>query len=158
MDKSEFDALESRVRVRADQMWQDAGSPKGNRDSFLQDARELVALEEVPLPTEDPYEPEIVEEASVQRNLGEFPTLRDQGDEEVFPSDDSYIPSTDGDASEQGGVLPTADLPIVDLPEISSGEADITSNWPEDDANLGEDDEDLDDINDDGLPDQPPIR
>ena len=159
MNKSEFDALEDRIRARAERMWQEAGSPEGDMDSYLDEARERVALQEVALPALDPYERlEIVEEASLQHNLGEFPTLRDQGDEQTFPDEDNYIHLSDGDASEQGGVLPDADLPVQDLPEIPSGNADITSDWPEDDADLPEDQEDLDDLNDDGLPDQPTIR
>jgi hypothetical protein len=30
----------------------------------------------------------VIEEASIQDNLGEFPTLRDQGDEMTFPDPD----------------------------------------------------------------------
>jgi hypothetical protein len=57
-------------------------------------ASELVAIEEnfratlLPNPAaeveEFPY-PEPVEESSLQENLGEFPTLTDQGEEETFP-------------------------------------------------------------------------
>lgn len=162
MNRSEFDALENRIRDRADRMWHDAGSPEGDRDSFLQGARDLVAMEEVALPTIDPYEPGPVEEAILQRNLGEFPTLRDQGDEQVFPRDvddgDNDIHLSDGDASEQGGVLPNEDVPSKDLPDVPSSDRDITSDRPEDDADLDLDAEEANDINDDGLPDLPPIQ
>ncbi len=161
MNQSEFDALEQRTRSRAEQMWRDAGSPEGELDLFIDDARALLAMEEVPVPTVDPYET-IVEEASLQRNLGEFPTLRDQGDEETYPDDEDErndIHLSDGDASEQGGVLPLDDLPEEDELNVSTADADITSDWPDssDDLLDDEEDEDLDDINEDGLPDQPPV-
>lgn len=163
MNQAEFDALDSRIRDRAQRMWEEAGSPEGDLDSYLDEARELVAMEEVPLPSIDPYEVQPVEEASLQRNLGEFPTLRDQGDEQIFPDsgDDGEIHLSDGDASEQGGVLPGTDLPEDDLPDVAEEDGDITSDVPEDDADLGLDDvgrrggNDLPDI---GLPDLPPLR
>jgi len=160
MNQSEFDALEDRIRNRAKQLWQDAGKPEGEQALFLDDARALVAMEEVALPTIDPYET-IVEEASLQRNLGEFPTLRDQGDEETYPDDEDErgdIHLSDGDASEQGGVLPMADLPDESVFDVSVADADITSDGSEDDGERDDEDEELEDINDDGLPDQPPFR
>ena len=157
MNRAEFDALDARIRDRANRMWQDAGSPDGDRDSYLQNARELIAMEEVALPKIDPYQTEMVEEAILQRNLGEFPTLRDQGDEQVFPDDaNNSVQLSDGDASEQGGVLPDDDVPTTDLPDVPSSDADITSDWPEDDADIDLDTQVADDINDDGLPDLPP--
>lgn len=161
MNQSDFDALESRIHARGQQLWQEAGSPDGEQDSYQEDARILLSMEEVPVPTLEPSETiDMVEEASLQRNLGEFPTLRDQGDEQIFPDQDDDqgdIHLSDGDASEQGGVLPDDDRPEQDLPDISQGDAQITSDRPEDDADLDPDAEELDDINDDGLPDQLPL-
>lgn len=90
MTHEEFEALQSRIKARAQKMWADAGEPEGGPEHFEEDARELVALEEVDPPTLDPKEAArpVVEEASIQENLGEFPTMRDQGDEETFPDDD----------------------------------------------------------------------
>jgi hypothetical protein len=162
MDRSDFDALEGRIRARGQRMWEEAGSPEGQQGRYLEEARILQSMEEVPVPTIDPRE-SVVEEASLQRNLGEFPTLRDQGDEQTFPDavpdEDEDIHLSDGDASEQGGVLPDEDLPEQDLPEVSQADADITSDMPEDDADddLEPDDVVPDDINDDGLPDQLPL-
>ena len=167
MKQADFDALERRISDRAERMWQDAGSPDGDLDSYRDEARELIAIEEVPVPGFDPFESRsIVEEASLQRNLGEFPTLVDQGDEQTFPDtgdDDGEIRLSDGDASEQGGVLPSEDLPATDLPDVPEYDRDITSDAPEDDADLDPDDlgpVDVDgsDLNDDGLPDLPPLR
>ncbi|MDB5667042.1 DUF2934 domain-containing protein [Cypionkella sp.] len=158
MNREEFEALEARIEGRAVRLWSEAGSPDGGHMRFLDQARELVAIEEVDPPTldiEDAAQP-IIEEAAIQSNLGEFPTLRDQGDEMTFPDpaldDDPYaeddIRLSDGDASETGGVLPEEDVPEDDLPEVSLADADITASAL--DAN---DDPPNEDLNDDGLPD-----
>ena len=87
MDRTDVDAWETRIRARAEQLWHDAGRPDGGSREFLAEARELIALEEVPPPTLDPDEAAepVIEEAAIQGNLGEFPTLTDQGEEQVFP-------------------------------------------------------------------------
>lgn len=156
MNRQEFEALDARVEARATRLWSDAGSPDGGHARFLDQARELTALEEVELPGLDPEEAAepVVEEAFIQGNLGEFPTLRDQGDEQTYPNPqsdsdlDGEIRLSDGDASDAGGVLPDDDLPEEDLPEISLADADVTSSA------LDADDDPLnDDLNDDGMPD-----
>lgn len=83
MDRSDFEAWDERVRARADQLWREAGRPDGGSKAYLAEARELIAIEEVPPATLDPEEAAepVVEEASIQGNLGEFPTLTDQGEE-----------------------------------------------------------------------------
>lgn len=139
MNRNEFDALDARVEARATRLWTESGSPDGGHARSIDQARELVAIEEVDPPTRDPMkaaEP-VVEEASIQGNLGEFPTLRDQGDEMTYPdpnpeSDDPYaeddIRLSDRDASETGGVLPEDDVPQGDLPDVPVGDADITTS------------------------------
>jgi len=110
MNRQEFDALDARIGVRAKSLWNDAGNPEGGPDRFLENARELVAIGEVPAGTIDPDAPEIIEEASLQRNLGEFPTLVDQGEEQTYPDiedEKGDIHLSDGDASDTGGVLPS---------------------------------------------------
>jgi len=90
MNREEFDALEARIEARAKRLWTDAGRPAGGPERYMEQAKELVAIEEVDPPTLDPEqaaEP-VVEEAAIQRNLGEFPTLRDQGEETSFPDAD----------------------------------------------------------------------
>jgi|LNFM01.1.fsa_nt_gb hypothetical protein len=156
MNREDFNALEDRIRARAERLWEAAGRPEGSHQLFLDEARELVAIEEVEPPTVDPEdaaEPP-VEEASIQRNLGEFPTLVDQGEEQTYPDDppklddDGDIHLSDGDASETGGVLPNEDLLDEDLPEVSLADADVTS------SSLDADDGPVnDDLNDDGRPD-----
>lgn len=159
MNREEFQALENRIEARATRMWQEAGRPDGGHARYIDQARELVALGEVDLPTLDPEDAArpVIEEASIQSNLGEFPTLRDQGDELTFPDpdpdEDPYaeddIRLSDGDASETGGVLPDDDVPEQELHDISLADADIatSAHGPDDD------DAEMDDLNDDGLPD-----
>lgn len=154
----DFDAWEARVRVRANLLWEQAGKPDVSADFYLDEARELLAIEEVPLPGLDPAEAAepVIEEALIQGNLGEFPTLRDQGDEATFPDPalvDDGPRLSDGDASEEGGVLPLEDLPDADLPAVSQADADITSSS----VNAWDDPENPD-LNDDGLPDAEPVE
>jgi hypothetical protein len=160
MNRDEFDALEDRVEARARRLWAEAGSPEGGHARYADRARELVAIEEVGLPMLDPEEAArpVIEEASIQGNLGEFPTLRDQGEEMTHPDPeaeaglDAYaeddIRLSDGDASETGGVLPDEDLPEDDMPDVSLADADVTVS-----ALDADDDPPNDDLNDDGLPD-----
>ena len=158
MDRNEFEAWEQRIAARARRLWQAAGSPAGDAERFLDEARELVALEEVLPTTRDPMARAPVEEASLQRNLGEFPTLVDQGEEQTFPDadandgddDDDGPRLSDGDAADTGGVLPEDETPQADLPDISVADADVTSDAFGDDTREGDAD-----LNDDGLTDQP---
>ncbi|MDO9639929.1 MAG: hypothetical protein Q7J44_15430 [Pseudotabrizicola sp.] len=160
MNRNEFETLESHIEARAVRMWTDAGSPEGGHARFMDQARELVAIEENDPPTLDPHEAErpVIEEASIQGNLGEFPTLRDQGEEMTFPDadpdrgEDQYAEDntrlSDGDASDTGGVLPEEDVAEDDLPDVSGADADITAS-----TRNADDAPPNDDLNDDGLPD-----
>jgi hypothetical protein len=154
MNRDEFNAWEQRIKDRADRLWEAAGRPEGPRDIFLEEARELLAIEEVGPPTLDPEKAAapVIEEAAIQGNLGEFPTLRDQGDEETYPhvhhADDDEIHLSDGDASDSGGVLPDAAIAEDDLPDVSLADADVTTS-----ALDADDDPPNDDLNDDGMPD-----
>lgn len=152
MNRNEFDAWEKRVKDRAEKLWIEQGRPGGGPDRFLNEARELIAMEEVPLPTLDANEEPVIEEASLMRNLGEFPTLVDQGEEQTYPDDG--VRSSDGDASDDGGVLPAEDDTPAVLPEVSQAVADLTVD--DTDADAAEPAVDVD-INDDGLPDQPAL-
>lgn len=85
---------EQRVRERAYRIWMEEGCPEGRADDHWAMASELVAIEEsyrdtlkpnptdafAQSPTGEPVEP-----IEAVRNLGEFPTLTDQGEESVFP-------------------------------------------------------------------------
>lgn len=77
------------IKARARKLWEDAGSPEGRMDDYVERARELAAMESNPGAGLQPVEPAggaPVEEAKLQENLGEFPGLqRDQGDEKTTP-------------------------------------------------------------------------
>ena len=88
MDRAEFTAWENRIKDRAEALWKAEGSPEGPRDRFLEEARELIAIEENPdsghLDPEEAAEPD-VEPLLAAENQGEFPTLVDQGEEQTYP-------------------------------------------------------------------------
>ena len=87
---------EQRIRERAYQLWQDEGRPEGSDLEYWERASELVGMEESagssqrPLPTEANSHliaGQIVEEATIQQNLGEFPDrLSDQGEHPQTPN------------------------------------------------------------------------
>jgi hypothetical protein len=83
---------EDRIRERAYRLWIEEGRPHGKEAEHWERARELLALESDP--EEGKQEPhqgynnpgpwgEPVEEASVLENQGEFPTMTDQGEQEI---------------------------------------------------------------------------
>ena len=83
-----------RIQERAYRIWKEEGCPEGRADEHWDKASELVAIEESyrdtlkPNPTqafENSPTGEPVEPIEAVRNLGEFPTLTDQGEEAVFP-------------------------------------------------------------------------
>jgi hypothetical protein len=86
-----MDDLEERIRQRAYKLWEEEGCPEGRADAHWDKAAELVAIEDnqkhatkpvtktVPdTPTREPVEP--IESVG---NAGEFPTLTDQGEQEL---------------------------------------------------------------------------
>ncbi|HEX4112923.1 MAG TPA: hypothetical protein VH020_10335 [Stellaceae bacterium] len=89
------DDLDHRIRIRAEKLWREAGSPGSGVDSFLDDARTLIAIEDDPkagtlpnpLSRRDNTGPEgePIEPTAEVDNLGEFPTLTDQGDQTYPP-------------------------------------------------------------------------
>ncbi len=78
------------VKARARHLWQEAGSPAGPMDEFTERADELIRMELAgnagqlpnPMTLDEAMPGVIVEEASIQENLGEFPGSRvaDQGE------------------------------------------------------------------------------
>jgi len=85
------------IKARAKKLWEDAGSPEGRMDEYVERARELAGLESNPAAGREPNpladgevspaeRGEPVEEAKLQENLGEFPGFqRDQGDRDPTP-------------------------------------------------------------------------
>jgi hypothetical protein len=85
--------FEDRIRDRARRLWKEEGcrEPLGERHFEL--ARELVAIEDnqklatKPLPREEAMGPsgEPIEPIEAVENLGEFPTITDQGESSYPP-------------------------------------------------------------------------
>ena len=77
------------IHDRARDMWEAAGRPDGGADAFIEQADTLIRMETAGLvgqlenPMAHPEKAPIVEEASIQSNLGEFPGgsgMADQGE------------------------------------------------------------------------------
>jgi hypothetical protein len=87
-----MDDFEERVRRRAYRLWQEEGCPEGRADAHWDMACELVAIEDNQKLTLKPISAgthgpagEPIEPLEAVENVGEFPTLTDQGEEQVFP-------------------------------------------------------------------------
>ncbi len=84
-----------RVRAKARHLWEAAGKPASRKwDDFLDEAGELVAIEDSQLDTLKPNPlrdqearpfGEPVESPLAAGNQGEFPDLTDQGESKPFP-------------------------------------------------------------------------
>ncbi|GBQ15879.1 DUF2934 domain-containing protein [Swaminathania salitolerans] len=90
-DSPERDA---RIREKARALWEADGRPDCGAEAYRENAAELVGMEENPHAGEipvstlpDPQFAEMpVENAEIQKNLGEFPEREtDQGDRDHFP-------------------------------------------------------------------------
>ena len=79
-----------RIRERAYHLWEADGRPHGQDREYWERAELLIRMEAHPHAAELPYPDKdgpVVEEASIQENLGEFPgRLTDQGDVQQTPS------------------------------------------------------------------------
>src|SRR3954453_22066840 len=82
---------QSRTKTLAEELWRADGSPAGRMDDYTERADELVRMELAgptglapnPMTTGEPIAGVVVEEASIQENLGEFPAaanFADQGE------------------------------------------------------------------------------
>jgi hypothetical protein len=91
------EARHYRIRERAYHLWEADGCPEGRETEFWERASELVGMEEsagagqlpnpATQPGADPHRTQIVEEAFLQDNLGEFPGRQaDQGERPQTPS------------------------------------------------------------------------
>lgn len=77
--------LNRRIRDRAYQIWLDEGMPEGRAEDHWELARLAIAHEDGQEATLVPVEKPLPEPAAVMDNLGEFPTLTDQGEEQTHP-------------------------------------------------------------------------
>ncbi|HKA71456.1 MAG TPA: DUF2934 domain-containing protein [Xanthobacteraceae bacterium] len=84
-----MDDFEERVRQRAYRLWVEEGCPEGRSDAHWDKARELVAIEDnrklATKPVQGEGSDDPVEPIEAIENAGEFPTLTDQGGEQVAP-------------------------------------------------------------------------
>ena len=89
-------AHRERIERRAYHLWQADGEPHGRHDEYWERARELIGMEEAgntgqlpnpaTLPGADPNAPDVIEDARLQENLGEFPDrFADQGEKTATP-------------------------------------------------------------------------
>lgn len=77
------------VKKLAEELWRADGSPEGRMDEFLERADELArmqaagatGLEANPMTLNERIPGVVVEEASIQENLGEFPGARGMADQ-----------------------------------------------------------------------------
>ncbi len=98
--------IERRIREKAKRLWEEAGSPASGVDAYLDQASELIAIEDNlqdtlrspglqprdaveddPIASDDVLGPEgePIEPVIAVENEGEFPTLTDQGEGEQVP-------------------------------------------------------------------------
>jgi hypothetical protein len=106
---------EARIRERAYHLWEADGRPHGRSTEYWERARELVGMEESagagllenPATRNEPIPGVTVEEAAIQKNLGEFPDrMSDQGDwrqtpmtrQELRDYEEGKLQPTRGDA------------------------------------------------------------
>jgi hypothetical protein len=106
MNDSEERDLQRRVRQRAQKLWEEAGRPAAGSEAYLDQASELVAIEDNQGGAMRPLRPseraapedevtlapdqvgpsgEPVEQPEAVANTGEFPTLTDQGEQVAVP-------------------------------------------------------------------------
>lgn len=85
---------DAKIKTKARELWEADGKPGCGADAYLEQAGDLVGMEENPtageIPVSDLPPPELagvqVEDARIQENLGDFPErLTDQGDHDHFP-------------------------------------------------------------------------
>ena len=111
---------DARIKVRAHRLWEEAGSPDGRMEEFTERADELIRMEDAagtgqlpnPMTLDEPIPGVIVEEASIQENLGEFPGgsgVADQGEWRETPmtrEEELKELSEDSDSAPERGRAP----------------------------------------------------
>jgi hypothetical protein len=91
MNEHDEEERAERIRKRAYQLWEQEGRPDGHADDHWDKAAELIAIEDnhafalQPLPDANEIGPEgePVEPIEALENTGEFPTMTDQGEQEI---------------------------------------------------------------------------
>jgi hypothetical protein len=75
--------VEQRIREAAYRMWEAEGRPEGRATAHWDLARVLIGLEDSKPSMMHPVEPERPEPIEAVENQGEFPTLTDQGEQNL---------------------------------------------------------------------------
>lgn len=89
---------DERIRRKAYELWLADGCPEGRHEAHWEQAREIIALEDVGGPPTIPVEKTLedpVEPAIAFENQGEFPGLTDQGESAAGPEADQRAESAD---------------------------------------------------------------
>ena len=73
--------LETRIRERAHQIWLEEGSPEGRAENHWELAKIAIALEDARPEMLKPIETPTSEPVEAWTNQGEFPQLKDQGEQ-----------------------------------------------------------------------------
>ena len=81
--------IEERIRARAHRLWEEEGRPEGRAEAHWKQARLIVALEDAQHMILKPVQAPEAEPIELVRNLREFPTPTDQGEEQTYPSSSS---------------------------------------------------------------------
>lgn len=105
---------QARIDARAKSLWEADGKPDGSMDDYQERADELVRMElagnpgQKPVDDGSPIPGVVVEEASIQQNLGEFPGgmgFADQGEWRETPMTREEM-DANGDAGVDRGGAP----------------------------------------------------
>jgi hypothetical protein len=83
-----IDDTEARIRARAHKIWEEEGRPEGRAGDHWELASELIAIEDSQKLATIPVEQSIAqlnagEPLLAVENAGEFPTLTDQGEQQI---------------------------------------------------------------------------
>lgn len=108
---------QGRIDARATQMWEADGSPTGRLDEYRERADELLRMEDAgtpgqlpnPMTQNEPIPGVVVEEASIQENLGEFPAamgMADQGEWRETPMTREEMRQEDNPEAPERGAAP----------------------------------------------------
>ncbi len=105
MDERYEREREQRIRERAYRLWEQEGRPEGREAIHWDQATELVAIEDNQRLAREPVVPstgmgptgEPIEPIEAVENMGEFPTMTDQGEEQTYPT-----PRASGSAGKGG--------------------------------------------------------
>jgi Protein of unknown function (DUF2934) len=100
--------LEQRIRQKAHELWEQEGRPEGRSDVHWEKARILVAIEDDHTSIV-PVTPPKVEEASLNNNLGEFPSAT--GNDNLDPQILAPPPQPEPQAERPAAAPKTAKAP-----------------------------------------------